>query len=121
MNCLNAKLIIAPLVQIATKKKKMKRNKKEKPSTVRGTEDRLRKSKSCLEKLTNTVWPVMIKNFQNTHCSSNISSTENNLIDLLEEIKNDLYMRHIIQIQQNNKAGMAILTTLTEINKTLLK
>lgn len=30
-------------------------------------------------------------------------------------------MRHIIQIQQNNKAGIAILKKVTEINKTLLK
>ncbi len=33
------------------------------------------------------------------HCSSSPSSTEKNIIDLLEEIKKDLYMLHIIQIQ----------------------
>lgn len=83
MNCFNAKLIIAPLVQIATKKKKEKIEKVQMLSW--------KAYKHCLA-------PAMITSFQNTAHLAHLV-LKNNIIDLLEEIKKDLYMLHIIQIQ----------------------
>lgn len=96
MNCFNAKLIIAPLVQTATKNK----------------------IKNVVLESLQTLFGPCHDHELSKHTAHLIHLVlKKNIIDLLEEIKKDLN----IQKQQNNKAGMAILKKVTEINKTLLK
>lgn len=74
------------------------------------------KKKSLLD-ITNTVVPLPWSQAFKT--ADLIYLVWGKKIDLLEQIKNNLYMWHIFKIQQNNKAGMAMLIKVTEINKIL--